>query len=176
MGRLSAVTVFCHRILRFVCLTFGLTTSPRVFSKVLLAVIAHLRGKGLRVHHYLDDVLLLHQDPEVLQSHSRVLIATLQRFGWIINWEKSQLSPTQSMVYLGALIDTLQGQVSLPNPRVKVFRERIQFALSRRFMTATQCLWLVGTLVATIPMVKWAQWNLRSFQANGGRSGGIKGS
>lgn len=75
--------------LQFTCLPFGLTTSPRVFSKVLLAVVALLRVKGVRLHHYLDDLLLLAQDKGQLLKHRSLVISTLQEFGWLLNLEKS---------------------------------------------------------------------------------------
>lgn len=38
---------------------FGLSTSPRTFSKLLLPITSLLRERGMRVYHYLNDVLLL---------------------------------------------------------------------------------------------------------------------
>lgn len=42
---------------QFVCLPFRLTTSPRVFTKILVALVAHLRLQGICIHHYLDNIL-----------------------------------------------------------------------------------------------------------------------
>ena len=42
--------------LQFTCLPFGLTTLACVFSKLLLAVVALIRTRGIRLYHYLDDL------------------------------------------------------------------------------------------------------------------------
>lgn len=58
-----------HQHLQFTWLPFGLSTSPAVFSEVLLAVVALIRKKGKRLHHYLDYLLLLSQDKGLLVEH-----------------------------------------------------------------------------------------------------------
>lgn len=45
--------------LQFWSLLFGLCSSPRVFIKFLNSVLAPLRERGLRVFHYVDDIMLL---------------------------------------------------------------------------------------------------------------------
>lgn len=75
-------------------LPFTLTTSPCVFSKVSLAVVALLRVKGVHLHHYLDDLLLLAQNKGQFLEHRSLVISTLQEFGWLLNLEKSHLEPT----------------------------------------------------------------------------------
>lgn len=75
--------------LQFQCLPFGLCTSPRIFSKVLIAILAPLRERGLRVFHFLDDILLLASSPAQLLEHREVLLSTLKKFGWLVNSEKS---------------------------------------------------------------------------------------
>ena len=53
-----------HRWLRFKvnnqayvfrCLPFGLSTAPRVFTRVVKAVVGYLRRNGVQMHQYLDD-------------------------------------------------------------------------------------------------------------------------
>src|SRR5437588_610379 len=43
----------------FTCLPFGLTASPRIFTKILRPVIKLLRSKDVRLVIYLDDILLM---------------------------------------------------------------------------------------------------------------------
>lgn len=101
--------------LQFHCLPFGISSATRTFTKVLLPLIAFLREKGLRVHHYLDDILLLAEDRETLLCHRRILLTTLQDFGWLVNWKKSSLQPTQNMVFLGADLNTKLNRVQTPS-------------------------------------------------------------
>lgn len=45
--------------------------------------------------HYLEDILLLGKHPAQLLEHRKILLTTLVEYGWIINHQKSHLSPTQ---------------------------------------------------------------------------------
>lgn len=90
-------------------------TSPRVFTKVLISVLAPLQEFGLRVYHYLDDVLLLlAKDPIQLVENRKILLSALSNFGWKVNQEKSHLTPIQEMIYLDPLFNTAKGTVSFP--------------------------------------------------------------
>ena len=48
-------------LVRFLALPFGLSTTPRVFTKFMRPVVAHLRSHGIRVMQYLDDCLFMNQ-------------------------------------------------------------------------------------------------------------------
>ena len=41
------------------CLPFGLSSVPRIFTKLLKPVVAYLRSKGVRCMIYIDDILLI---------------------------------------------------------------------------------------------------------------------
>lgn len=70
----------CRRFLRFVIgglhyqyvvLLFGLSTSPRVFSKCVIVIATHLRLQGIRIFQYLDDWLLVAPSELSLRAHLR---------------------------------------------------------------------------------------------------------
>ncbi|XP_068118214.1 polycystin-1-like [Hyperolius riggenbachi] len=149
---------------QFRVLPFGICTAPRTFSKVLVTLIALLRQRGLQVHHYLDDILLIAQSKQKLLEHKETLLHTLQQFGWLINWDKSKLTPAQTLIFLGAEIDTVHNAVRLPQEKVQTILRRVNSVKIMDSLSARQCLALLGTLTATIPMVKWAKWNIREFQ------------
>ena len=150
--------------LQFQCLPFGISSAPRTFSKVLGAILAPLRERGIRVLHYLDDILVLSQHKSTLEEHTQTVLNTLTRFGWLINFTKSQLAPTQRMVYLGALFSTPERAVSLPPEKIPALIQKVKRALESHSMSASDCLSLTGSLASCIPMIKWARWHLRDFQ------------
>ena len=47
-----------------ICLSFGLATSPREFTKLLRPVVAWLRQRGVKLHIYLGDWLICAESPE----------------------------------------------------------------------------------------------------------------
>jgi hypothetical protein len=53
-------------VVQFNALPFGLSTAPRVFTKFMRPVVAHLRSLGIRMLQYLDDSLFMSQSRESL--------------------------------------------------------------------------------------------------------------
>ena len=50
-------------------LCFGLATAPRVFTKCTKPIIAHLRKMGFKISIYIDDMIIIHEDPHTLSSN-----------------------------------------------------------------------------------------------------------
>jgi len=80
---------------KFQCLPFGLSSAPRVFTKLLKPVLARLRHQGFHLIMYLDDMLVMAQSRKELQSQLFQITALLELLGFVINKEKSQLLPTR---------------------------------------------------------------------------------
>ena len=50
--------IFEGKLYQFKVLVFGLSTAPRIFTKVMKPVVAFIRAKGILIIIYLDDILL----------------------------------------------------------------------------------------------------------------------
>lgn len=93
---------FCLRgfYFQFVSLPLGLSTSSRTFSKVVVVVVALLQMRGIHIFHYLDDILVLADMDQQLLMLLDLMLGTFGEYGWLVNWEKSNLSPSQWLTYL----------------------------------------------------------------------------
>ena len=114
---------FCiqDRCYQYKVLPFGLTTSPRTFTKVLAPVIAYLHSRGILAFPYLDDILFSAKSEVKLASQMELVKQVFNQAGFIINVQKSSMTPSQDMVFIGARIQSLKNLVSLPPERaVKV--------------------------------------------------------
>ncbi|XP_041419427.1 uncharacterized protein LOC121393829 isoform X1 [Xenopus laevis] len=150
---------------QFTCLPFGLATSPRVFSKVLQTLIAEIRRQGIQIFHYLDDILMKSQDPQVLTIQRDVVIRILQDHGWVLNLEKSQLVPSQDLIYLGARFLTVQGLVTLPDKKKEKIKAAVRDLMQRPWSSAREVSSVLGLQTSTFPMLKWARWQIRPLQS-----------
>ncbi len=81
---------FCFqgKVWQFRALPFGLSTSPRVFTKVLTPVLAYAHLHGIRLHMYLDDWLLNPDSSRSALQHTQCMLDLFQRIGWIVNMQK----------------------------------------------------------------------------------------
>lgn len=137
-------------------LPFGLSTAPLVFTKVMRPVVNHLRQIGLRINLYLDDFLQMVSAGDPIQQRE-LLLTTLRSLGLHVNIEKSVLTPTQRLVYLGMELCT-EGRPTFSVPRAKIkairheisrlLRETRPFPVRRLARVAGMC---VSTLRAVLP-------------------------
>ena len=102
------------KVYQFKVLCFGLSTAPQVFTRVMAPVSAILHRIGVRLRRYLDDWLLQASSREQVLLALRPVLQLCRRLGIVVNWDKSQVIPTQQMVYLGVILDSLLSGLLLP--------------------------------------------------------------
>ena len=103
---------------QFTCLAFGLSPAPRLFTKLLKPVVGALRRAGIRLVIYLDDIIFMNESREGVISDVSTAIDLLTGLGFLVNWEKSVLLPSQSLEYLGLLVDSVALSLALPSDKV----------------------------------------------------------
>lgn len=81
-----------HFRLRFRALSFGLSSSPRMFTKVMAEALVFLWLSGISVIAYLDDLLLFAPSLEQLSRDLQFAGSILENLGWLLNLEKSNLA------------------------------------------------------------------------------------
>ncbi|XP_075307052.1 uncharacterized protein LOC142368762 [Odontesthes bonariensis] len=145
-------------------LPFGLSLSPRVFVRCTEAAIAPLRRQGIRLATYLDDWLLLAQSEQEARAHTRILIRHLSDLGFVINAEKSMLSPAQGIIFLGLSLDSVTFTARLSGDRVKAFRACLALFRPGKSVQFRLCLRLLGLMASAILVVHLGRLHMREFQ------------
>lgn len=114
---------------------FGLSSSPYVFTKVCRPILEHLRSQGIRISAYLDDWLLLADSKQLAIQQAQMVVSLLQDLGWLINFKKSVLAPTQQLEHLGFLLNTKTMTAALPLRKLRDIKRSIkQQAPLRRYL------------------------------------------
>ncbi len=108
-----------QRIYEFQCLPFGLSSAPRVFTKTLKPVMAVLRQRGIRSVIFIDDTLLMSQSNQELAHQAHEMVRMLHLLGFLVNREKSILTPTRQIQFLGFIINSELMTFSLPEAKVR---------------------------------------------------------
>ena len=155
---------FKGKIYQFRALPFGLSVSPYVFSRVLKAVLRHVRRLGIRVHAYLDDWLQLSVSEVQSWQHSRRLLNIILELGFVPNWEKSELVPTQKFCFLGARFNLIKGQVGPSLERISTFQQALTLLLNARQASAHQLHSIVGQMESMANLLPWGRLHKRSLQ------------
>ena len=153
---------------QFTALPFGLATAPLEFTKVVKEVKLMAQARGIRIHQYLDDWLVRAPDQETCQLHTQTLLALCHELGWVVNMEKSELTPQQVFNFVGYRFDLLSGRVLPTQDRWIALQQKLQFIKGTDCCSVRQFMSLIGLLTATEKQV-WAgrlhmrpvQWHLK---------------
>ena len=155
---------FKGKIYQFRALPFGISVSPYVFSRVLKTVLRHVRRLGIRVHAYLDDWLQLSVSEVQSWQHSRRFLNIILELGFVPNWEKSELVPTQKFCFLGARFNLIKGQVGPSLERISTFQQALTLLLNARQASARQLHSIVGQMESMANLLPWGRLHKRSLQ------------
>ena len=142
--------VWVDQMYEFQCLPFGLSSAPRVFTKLLKPVVGLLRHQGIRLVIFLDDILVLAQSKEDLGTQMDQIAKLFNLLGFSINHEKSQLIPTQQIQYLGFLIDSQNLMIRLTQEKVEQLTRTVKQQMN---LSVRDLAWLIGRMTATIPAI-----------------------
>ena len=152
------------KVYQFTCLPFGLATSPCEFTKLLRPVVVLLRQRGVKLHVYLDDWLIGADTPEQAQLHAQTTFRVLQFLGWIINYEKSDLTPSQDLQFIGMQFNTRQFTVA-PQPKMRLKVQSVhQHWMTNPDITARDLHRWLGMLVFMASLVPRGRLRLRPVQ------------
>ena len=112
---------FEGQLWKYIVMCFGYHTSPRKFTKLLRPVLAKLHAEGHLCGMYLDDSLQVgHTLPDAWRAVSRTHNLLLS-LGFLPNYKKSCLLPTQCIDILGFVIDSVKMTITLNNRKTRMF-------------------------------------------------------
>ena len=112
---------------------------------------------------YLDDWFLLNAVREILIQNRRVMLNLLSRLGFLVNREKSQLQPTQQIVYIGGLFDLQKGLVRPTSDRIQKIHIAIRILMSDS-ATAIDYLHALGLMASCVELIPFARLHMRPIQ------------
>ena len=149
---------------QFKSLPFGLATAPRTFTKIMKPVVTQMRNRGVRLIVYLDDILILAQSAQLLRTNMKMVAQMLESLGFKLNLKKCEWEPSQSIEFLGFLVNSMTMTISLPLTKVQKIQKECRALLKRTLVTPRQLAQLIGLMTASIPAVAQAPLHYRALQ------------
>lgn len=136
-------------------LCFELSTTPQVFTRVFVVIarIFHLR---IRVCLYFDNWLILSEALKQLYVIWRMILKLSKKSGFVVNMEKSLLTPSQEMTYLTMRIEMINFWIFPTLKQVDNCLSTIRECLSskRLLVRSFRSFWTIGHLWT------FSSWNL----------------
>ena len=115
----------------FTCLCFGLLSAPRIFAKLMKPVVVCLRRQGYTLVIYLDDMLIIADSCSECLSTLCDTIKLLTDLGFVINVDKSNLTPSQRIEFLGFIFDSTNLSISLPQEKIQRLTDFAKYLLCK---------------------------------------------
>ena len=133
--------------------------------KVMKPVVGFVRSKEVQCVVYIDDFLLMHQKKQDLMKRTALTLNLLETLGFLVNYSKSHLQPSQRIEYLGFMINSLTGELSLPKEKVVQIRSEAIRLMDQDLVSARELTQLIGKMLAAILAVYPAPLHYRNLQA-----------
>lgn len=157
---------FEGKLYEFVCLPNGLSSAPRVFTKLLKPALSILREKGILIVAYIDDLLFIADTPEGVERAVAEAVNLLEALGFTIHAEKSKILPAQQAQFLGFILNSIDMTVSMvPSKTCKVVAACKQL-LCASTLKIREVASVVGQLVACFPAVTYGPLYYRALENN----------
>ena len=143
---------------QFKAMPFGLSVTPISFTAVMRLPFRLLRKRGHSALNYLDDWIVWADTFLACQVAVQYLLWILGELGFLVNHEKSQLIPCQSLEWLGIRLDSRGPSLSLPlSSGEKLVAKVSEFSVSKEATKRKES--LLGSMAFVgqwLPEAKWA--------------------
>jgi hypothetical protein len=152
---------YCYQVL-----VMGLSSAPERYTKLMKPVYAHLRKMGFESVAYLDDTFLkgdTFEDCVVNVIHTVQLFRSL---GLTVHPTKSVLIPTQSIVFLGFIINSVEMTVTLTEEKKCIIFEACKSLLQNKKPLIREVSRVIGLFVSAFPAVIYGPLYYRYLEFN----------
>ncbi|VDI60040.1 Hypothetical predicted protein [Mytilus galloprovincialis] len=143
--------------------TFRSNLSPKSFYKSCSSSCP-LRSRGIRLVVYLDDWFLLNQEKSQIILDRELVLNLLVELGFIINFKKSTLDPSQQITYLGAMFLLDLGIVLPTVERTSKLITSAQAMILQNQVIARDFLHLLGIMSSCLEIIPNARLHMRPVQ------------
>ena len=154
---------FVHNqyLYKYLVLPQGFRDSPRIFTKIMKPVLAHLPAKGIVCSLYIDDFYIQGSSYEECEKNVRYTSYVIESLGFAIS-DKSILTPSQIIYHLGFVLNSVDMTVSLSHKK----KEDIINLISniQPFITVRFLARIIGILVASFPAVQYGLLFYRNLE------------
>ena len=140
---------------KFTCLAQGLSSAPRLFTKILKPVFSQLQEKGHISSGYLDDSFLVGYSTAECQSNVDDTLQSLQELGFLPHDTKSVTIPTQTIHHLGFTLNSLDMTVSISEEKHKKLCTVAITVLNQTMPKIRVVAQMIGMMVSCLPGVEY---------------------
>lgn len=152
------------KLLKFVCMPFGLSVALFSFTKIQKPVYAWFRQQNIQCSYSIDDTLNMNQSIAVCSQNTHILVETLVSLGFTINREKSVLLPCQRIIFFGFVIDSVQFKIFLTEEKVQKILTKAKTLLKKGVVVVRELASFIDLIINAFFAVFEAKLHYRSLE------------
>lgn len=145
---------------------FGLQCSGYFFNKIIREVVSYLRSIGVATTFFVDDGIISGQKHQIT-DYTDLTVNTLIDLGFQINYEKSRLTPSTTVEWIGYKIDTkgpdYQPWIYIPRNRINKLRHDFQRVIKDPQIKARHLARITGQCISMCKAILPAKLKLRNI-------------
>ena len=147
----------------FTVITNGLSSGPRIFTKLLKPVNAVLRERGHVISGYIDDSFLMGLSFDTCLSNIQDANNLMKSLGFHMNYAKYVMVPTQRLEHLGFILDSRRMTVTLTARKVDNLIGKCKAILLHTTVKIRNVAELIGILVSSFTAVQFGPLHYRAI-------------
>ena len=152
------------QLYKFQALVMGLSSAPRLFTKVMKPVFSHLRRQGLISSNYLDDSYLQGYTFEQCKHNVVATLDLMKRVGFTPHEDKSVVIPTQVIEHLGFVLNSKDMTVSINHAKFVKLKTLALQVLQQHSCTIRVVAKLIGIMVSCCTGVEFGELYCKTLE------------
>ncbi|KAA6365591.1 MAG: putative Transposon Ty3-G Gag-Pol polyprotein [Streblomastix strix] len=140
---------------------FGIKHSTIFFAEAIESILRQIRVHSqVKILNYCDDILLIHQDKQILKTQIMEIMRTLEQFGWTISTEIWEIGPQYIITFLGWIWNLKEMNIRMSEERkskmIQALKDWCNTIYKSKNVKIRQLAALIGRLNFLRPLIKEA--------------------
>ena len=135
----------------FTCFPNGLGSCPRKCTKLNKVPITTLHFENVPLSGYVDDFLTKGDTSSICEENIHKTMHLYDKFGFVINFKKSQIVPKQRIRILGFVIESVKMIITLTEEKKQKLKTLVLNLLRINKPTIRYLAKVIGTIICCIP-------------------------
>jgi hypothetical protein len=119
------------RYYTFQVMAYGCKPAVTIVTRLLRPIKAFLHRFGIKFTIYIDDGRISAATPRLCSDYMNFTLQVLQLAGWKIQWKKTVLVPTQRLLHLGFITDSVSMTYSITDAKWTTVQLALSDALAK---------------------------------------------
>lgn len=156
--------VWNKQLYQYCGLPNGLSSAPRIFTRLMKVIFSTLRDEGCDCVFYIDDSIFVANTYDKCLADTSKAVNMLERAGFCIHAEKSVMNPCHKIRFLGFIVDSLDMKVYLPAEKQDKIKVTVSELLECPNVTIERLAQVIGLLVSCMPAYVFGKLHYRGLE------------